>query len=88
VSASQLLSTLIPVLLVTLAWLALFLIARPRYSWNYSPRTESKLLRPNEYSTPLSPSITGWFRQFLAIPDTFVLQHQSLDAYFFLRFLK
>lgn len=30
----------------------------------------------------------GWFTKFWHIPDTYVLQHSSLDAFFFLRLLK
>jgi hypothetical protein len=88
VSASQLLSTLAPVALVAAAWLGLFFFARPRYGWNYSPRASSHLLKSHEQSKPLPGGIFAWFRDFWAIPDTYVLQHSSLDAYFFLRLLK
>jgi calcium permeable stress-gated cation channel len=68
--------------------MGLFLFARPRYGWNYSPRSTSKLLKPAEHTTALPTSFFGWLKAFNAIPDEYVLQHQSLDAYFFLRFLK
>jgi hypothetical protein len=53
VSASQLISTFVPVFLVAVVWLAVFLFMRPRYSWNYSPRSSSKTLRPKY--VPRSP---------------------------------
>lgn len=31
---------------------------------------------------------SNWFHDFRSLPDTFVLQHQSLDGYLFLRFFK
>ena len=30
----------------------------------------------------------GWVSEFWSIPDTYVMTHQSLDSYLFLRFLK
>jgi calcium permeable stress-gated cation channel len=41
-----------------------------------------------ELIQPLPSSLFGWMPAFFAVPDTAVLQHQSLDAYFFLRLLK
>lgn len=43
------------------------------------------------YSTPIPPLPTGWFnwvKPFFKTPDTFVLNHGSLDGFFFLRYLK
>jgi hypothetical protein len=87
-SASNLLSTFIPLILVALVWLSAFLVLRPRYSWKYAPRTNSRLLRPNQYTQPLGSSLFGWFGEFWRIPEHVVLQNQSLDAFLFLRFLK
>jgi hypothetical protein len=36
----------------------------------------------------LSSGMFGWFKEFWSVPDTYVLQHSSLDAFFFLRLLK
>jgi calcium permeable stress-gated cation channel len=79
---------LVPVILVFFAWLAAFFILRPRYAWLYSPRTQSRVLRPGDHTPALPTSVTGWISNFFAIPDHVVLQNQSLDAFFFLRFLK
>jgi hypothetical protein len=43
------------------------------------------------HSTPIPPLPTGWFnwiKPFFNTPDTFVLNHGSLDGFFFLRYLK
>ncbi|KAG4268706.1 hypothetical protein FPRO04_03795 [Fusarium proliferatum] len=42
-------------------------------------------------STPIPPLPNGWFnwiKPFFKTPDTFVLNHGSLDGFFFLRYLK
>jgi hypothetical protein len=40
------------------------------------------------YTPPLPSGRFNWLPSLWAIPDTFVLTHQSLDSYLFLRFLK
>ncbi|KAK5165486.1 phosphate metabolism protein 7 [Saxophila tyrrhenica] len=87
-SASQLLSTLAPVALFALVWLILFLIFRKWFARNYRPRTFLGSLRPNERSPNISESFFGWIKEFYAIPDTWILNHHTLDGYLFLRFLK
>ncbi|KIW01863.1 uncharacterized protein PV09_06712 [Verruconis gallopava] len=87
-SASSLLSTLVPVLLVAAVWLGIFLVIRPRAAWKYAPRTRSKTLQKGDYSPELSSGLFSWISELWKIPDTFVLQHQSIDAYLFLRFMK
>jgi calcium permeable stress-gated cation channel len=46
------------------------------------------LLAGSQYAKPLPKNLFGWLSDFFAVPDTVILQHQSLDAYFFLRLLK
>jgi calcium permeable stress-gated cation channel len=73
---------------VAVVWLGAFLYLRPRYSWHYAPRSAAKTLRSSDYTTALPNTPLGWFSAFFSIPDHVVLQRQSLDAFFFLRFLK
>jgi len=47
-----------------------------------------KLTSRSLYTPALPTGRFNWIRSLWAIPDTFVLTHQSLDAYLFLRFLK
>lgn len=42
----------------------------------------------SERSPVLPTGLFNWFGDFYNIPDTYVLNHHSLDAYLFLRFLK
>lgn len=46
------------------------------------------MLSQSAYTDPLPSGRFNWLPALWAIPDTFVLQHQSLDSYLFLRFLK
>jgi hypothetical protein len=52
------------------------------------PRVADPTDVASELAPPLPGSLFGWVSPFFAVPDTAVLQHQSLDAYFFLRLLK
>ena len=64
------------------------MILRRREDRQYAPRTFLGNLRPEDRTPKLSNSLFKWFKEMQAIPDTFVLQHNSLDGYFLLRFLK
>ncbi|KAF2432622.1 putative DUF221 domain protein [Tothia fuscella] len=87
-SASSLVTTLVPVLVIAVVWLSVFTFVRVKAGWKYSPRTSAKTLEQQAYSPKLSKSLLGWLPQLWKIPDTYVLAHQSLDSYLFLRFLK
>ena len=87
-SISGLLSTLVPCLLLALAYTALFLILRRKQHQQYAPRSYLGSLRPQERSPKLPDSLFGWIPAFNKLPDTFVLQHNSIDGYFLLRYLK
>ncbi|KAL3457212.1 DUF221-domain-containing protein [Aspergillus heterothallicus] len=87
-SASSLVVTLIPSLLVAVAMVLLFVILRRSERRMYMPRTYLGVLRETERTPPVSTSLTGWLRDMFKLPDEYVLQHQSMDAYLLLRFLK
>lgn len=53
------------------------------------PRSPPELLTPRRERTPALPNgLLNWFGAFWRIPDTWALQHQSIDSYLFLRFLR
>lgn len=87
-SASTVLSTLAPVALIALIWFILFLILRRKFPQKYSPRTFLGTLRGAERTPSLPNGFLSWFPAFFKIPDTYVLNHSSLDGYLFLRLLK
>ncbi|KAK6077514.1 DUF221 domain-containing protein [Seiridium cupressi] len=96
VSLSGLISTLAPTAVVAAVYLVVFLILRKSHRRWYAPRTyivygNPKLifiLSSSERSPSLSSGLFGWVGEFWKIPDKYALQHQSLDAYLFLRFLR
>ncbi|KAF2432357.1 DUF221-domain-containing protein [Tothia fuscella] len=88
-SASALVSTLIPAFLLALAFFAAFLIIRKKQQRVYAPRTFLEVL-PHDARTPGSakPGMFAWIKEFRALPDEYVLHHQSMDQYLYLRFMK
>ena len=65
-----------------------FLVLRRTMRRQYEPRTFLSSLREQERSPPLSKGLVSWIREFGKIPDSWVLNHQSMDGYLLLRFLK
>lgn len=87
-SLSQLVSTLVPSLLVALVYVTLWLILRPRLTRNYSPRSYLGSLREQERTPALPKGLFNWIGPFNKLPDSYVLNHHSLDGYLLLRYLK
>ncbi|VBB73952.1 Putative protein of unknown function [Podospora comata] len=87
-SLSALVSTLAPVAVVSGAYLAVFLILRRSKRRYYAPRTYLGSLRESERSPPLPNGLFNWIGSFWRIPDIYALQHQSLDAYLYIRYLQ
>ncbi|EHL01579.1 hypothetical protein M7I_2464 [Glarea lozoyensis 74030] len=88
VSLSGLIATLAPTALVAAVYILIFLILRRSQRRWYAPRTYLGGMREEERTTPLPNGFFNWIGPFWKIPDTYALQHQSLDAYLFLRFLR
>lgn len=82
------LSTLIPVILLATVFVTAFLLFRVKYKRIYQPRSYLGTLGEHQRSPKLSDSKFGWFSQFMKIPDEYVLSHNGIDGYFFLRFFK
>jgi calcium permeable stress-gated cation channel len=82
------LSTLVPALSISVACLVIFLLLRRSHRRLYAPRTFLGSLQHDERSPELPNGWFNWLHTFWTIPDTYALQHQSLDAYLFLRFLR
>ncbi|KAK3319368.1 hypothetical protein B0H66DRAFT_559336 [Apodospora peruviana] len=87
-SLSGMIATLAPVALISAVYLAVFLVLRKSQRRYYAPRTYLGNLRENERSPPLPSGLFNWIGTFWKIPDVYALQHQSLDAYLYLRFLR
>jgi hypothetical protein len=52
------------------------------------PRTFLGSLNEEERTPNVSNSFVGWIGEFYAIPDTWILNHHTLDGFLFIRFLK
>lgn len=87
-SASGLVVTLVPSLVVAVAMVLVFVILRRSEHRMYMPRTYLGVLRPEERTPPSSTGLIAWLRDMYQLPDEYVLQHHSMDAYLLLRFLK
>ncbi|KAI0996402.1 Uncharacterized protein K3495_g11778 [Podosphaera aphanis] len=87
-SLSSLLATLAPTLLISLVYVTIFFYLRKSQRRFYAPRTYIGTLNKWEHTETLPNGFFNWIPAFCKIPDTSVLQRQSLDAYLFLRFLK
>ncbi|KAK4240888.1 hypothetical protein C8A03DRAFT_41622 [Achaetomium macrosporum] len=87
-SLSGMLSTLAPVAVVSAIYISAFLILRRSQRRYYAPRTYLGSLRESERSPPLPNGWVNWIGSFWKIPDIYALQHQSLDAYLYIRFLR
>ncbi|KAI6087135.1 DUF221-domain-containing protein [Hypoxylon rubiginosum] len=87
-SASTLYLTLAPIALAAGVYITIFLILRKSQRRFYAPRTYLGSLRPNERSPILPNGWFNWIGPFWRMPNIHALQHQSLDAYLFLRFLR
>ncbi|KAI0022718.1 hypothetical protein F4780DRAFT_777471 [Xylariomycetidae sp. FL0641] len=87
-SASTLYLTLGPALLTAVVLIGIFLVLRRSQRRYYAPRTYLGSLRESERSPALPTGLLNWFGPFWRMPDEHPLQHQSLDAFLFLRFLK
>ncbi|EHK24284.1 uncharacterized protein TRIVIDRAFT_219740 [Trichoderma virens Gv29-8] len=87
-SLSKLGATFAPVAIYLGLCLTCFLLLRPRSRRVYAPRTIPGLRYPENPTPELPSGLFNWFIPFLKIPDTYILNNGSLDAYFFLRYLK
>lgn len=65
-----------------------FIILRKRFRRVYMPRTYIGYLKPWQRSPETPTGAWDWIKTMYKLPDTYVLQHHSMDAYLFLRFLK
>ncbi|RDW70871.1 putative DUF221 domain protein [Aspergillus mulundensis] len=87
-SASSLVTVLIPSLIVAVAMVLVFVILRRSERRMYMPRTYLGFLRDRQKTPPSSTGLVGWIKDMYKLPDEYVLQHHSMDAYLLLRFLK
>ncbi|KAJ5397902.1 hypothetical protein N7509_006015 [Penicillium cosmopolitanum] len=87
-SLSGFLTTLVVNIVIFAVMVIVFIILRKSQRRQYMPRTYIGYLKPWQ-RTPESPTgLFSWISAMYQLPDTYVLQHHSMDAYLLLRFLK
>lgn len=90
-SFAAILGAFIPTFTIACIYLAVFLAIRNSFRKVYAPRTFLGTI-PEKHRTPATTTSTSegtsWISDFRNLSDVFVFQHNSLDAYFYLRFLK
>lgn len=87
-SLSAMVSTLVPTLLLALAFVTAFFIARKYFRRVYAPRTYLNHLGEQRQTPAPSAGLFGWIKDFKSLPDTYILDHQSIDGFLFVRFFK
>lgn len=85
ISGASVLAAFIPAFVTAVVYLGIFTFIRNSFRKFYIPRTFLKTI-PEKDWTPHHG--TRWWTDLWTNPDRFTLQHNSLDAYLYLRFLK
>ncbi|KAF2020156.1 DUF221-domain-containing protein [Aaosphaeria arxii CBS 175.79] len=87
-SASSLVSTLVPNIIIAAIFVSLFLIFRRKFKRVYAPRTYVNSLGDQRQTPAPSDGFFGWITDFRRIPDAYILDHSSIDGYLFVRYFK
>ncbi|RYN53544.1 putative membrane protein [Alternaria alternata] len=87
-SLSAMVSTLVPCFVVAAVLVGAFFVLRAKQKRLYAPRTYHDALFEEEKTPSAGSSFFGWTSKFMHLSDEYVLNHHSLDAYLYMRFLK
>ncbi|KAJ5098273.1 hypothetical protein N7532_005274 [Penicillium argentinense] len=87
-SLSGFLSSLVVNIVIFAVMVIFFIILRKSQRRQYMPRTYIGYLKPWQRSPESPTGLWSWITAMYQLPDTYVLQHHSMDAYLLLRFLK
>lgn len=87
-SGAAILAAFIPTFVSAVLYLIVFAAIRNVYPKIYAPRTFLQTIPDKDRTPGSSAKGSSWFHDFTRLSDHFVLQHVSLDAYFYLRFLR
>ncbi|KAI1413423.1 DUF221-domain-containing protein [Hypoxylon sp. FL1857] len=87
-SLAAIVSAFVPTWFTGLIFVAIFIVVRRWYPNIYAPRTFMGTIPEKDRTPSPSRSYFNWVRTMYKVPDKFILHHQSLDAYLYLRFLR
>lgn len=78
----------IPTAATAFLFVTVFVFIRHRFPKVYFPRTYIGTIAEKDRTPGQSRSYWDWIHTMRVVPDKFILYHQSLDSYLFLRFLR
>ncbi|KAJ1327691.1 calcium permeable stress-gated cation channel [Microdochium nivale] len=78
----------VPALASALLFLSIFVLIRPWFRRLYSPRTYIDSINEKDRTPASSSARIAWVKTLAHLGDKFLLEHSSLDAYLYLRFLR
>ncbi|KAI2603734.1 DUF221-domain-containing protein [Hypoxylon sp. NC1633] len=87
-SLAAVVSAFVPTWVTGFIFIAIFVFIRHRYPNIYAPRTFIGTISEKDRTPSPARSYFDWVRTMHKVPDKFILYHQSLDAYLYLRFLR
>ncbi|KAI1385784.1 DUF221-domain-containing protein [Hypoxylon trugodes] len=87
-SLAAVISAFVPTWVTGLIFVAIFIVVRRWYPNIYAPRTFIGSVSEKDRTPSASRSYFNWVHTMRKVPDKFILHHQSLDAYLYLRFLR
>lgn len=79
---------MIPTLIIAAVAFVLFLFFRSRQARVYRPRSDERLLLEEKRTPRSGAGFFGILTNRTGLPDSYVLQHNSLDGYLWLRYFK
>jgi hypothetical protein len=81
-------STLVPSAIIAVAFIGIFFIVRKHFRRVYAPRTYLNHLGEQRQTPAQGAGLFGWIKDFKNLKDEYILDHQSIDGYLFVRFFK
>jgi hypothetical protein len=85
---SSFLSTLVPTAILAGVFITAFIIFRKSFRRVYAPRTYLNHLGEQRQTPAAKGGLFGWITDFKNLKDEYILDHQSIDGYLFVRFFK
>ncbi|KAI8631232.1 DUF221-domain-containing protein [Xylariaceae sp. FL1651] len=87
-SLAAVISAFVPTWVTGLLFVGIFILIRQRYRNIYAPRTFLGTVPEKDRTPSASQAYLDWVHTMRKLPDKYLLFHQSLDAYLYLRFLR
>ncbi|KAI0201688.1 hypothetical protein F4808DRAFT_424770 [Astrocystis sublimbata] len=87
-SLAAIASAFVPSWIVGLVFVVVFVLVRQKFPIIFAPRTFLGTIPEKDHTPSPGYRYFDWLRTLRKLPDKYLLYHESLDAYLFLRFLR